>query len=67
MNRLNDPHGVCASCQYVYVSNDDGHNVSVFTTAGRYACVVGCDRIQCGWSITCAVVFAGNEFQNCII
>ena len=35
MNRLNDPHGVCASGQYVYVSNDDGHNVSVFTTAGE--------------------------------
>ena len=33
VNRLNEPHGVCVSGQYVYVSNDGSDNVSVFTTA----------------------------------
>ena len=36
VNRLNDPWGICVSGQYVYVSNNGGHNVSVFTTAGHY-------------------------------
>ena len=36
VNRLNYPRGVCVSGQYVYVSNECGHNVSVFTTAGHY-------------------------------
>ena len=27
---------VCVSGQYVYVSNWDGHNISVFTTQGQY-------------------------------
>ena len=36
MNRLNYPRGICVSGQYVYVSNECGHNVSVFTTAGHY-------------------------------
>ena len=41
MNRLNRPCGVCVSDQYVYVSNDGGHNVSVFTTAGHYVTSFG--------------------------
>ena len=41
MNRLNYPHGVCVSGQYVYVSNYGGHNVLVFTTAGHYVTSFG--------------------------
>ena len=41
MNRLNYLYGVCVSGQYVYVSNDYGHNVSVFTTAGHYVTSFG--------------------------
>ena len=40
MNKLKKPWGVCVSGQYVYVSND-GHNVSVFTTAGHYVTSFG--------------------------
>ena len=43
INRLNDPCGVCVSGQYVYVSNEYGHNVSVFTTAGHYVTSFGRD------------------------
>ena len=39
--RLNKPHGICVSGQYVYVSNYCGHNVSVFTTAGHYVTSFG--------------------------
>ena len=41
INRLNDPHGICVSGQYVYVSNDGSDNVSVFTTAGLYVTSFG--------------------------
>ena len=41
MNGLIKPWGVCVSGQYVYVSNYDGHNVSVFTTAGHYVTSFG--------------------------
>ena len=41
VNRLNNPHGLCVSGQYVYVSNIGGHNVSVFTTAGHYVTSFG--------------------------
>ena len=41
VNRLNYPHGVCVSGQYVYVSNEGGHNVSVFTTGGHYVTSFG--------------------------
>ena len=38
---LNNVHGICVSGQYVYVSNERGHNVSVFTTAGHYVTSFG--------------------------
>ena len=41
VNRLKKPWGVCVSGQYVYVSNEGGHNVSVFTTAGHYVTSFG--------------------------
>ena len=40
-NGLNRPYGICVSCQYVYVCNNGGHNVSVFTTAGHYVSSFG--------------------------
>ncbi len=33
---LDSPGGICVSGQFVYVTNVDGHNVSVFTTAGDF-------------------------------
>ncbi len=33
---LNLPLGICVSGQFVYVTNFDSHNVSVFTTAGDF-------------------------------
>ena len=41
VERLNSPHGVCVSVQYVYVANYSGHNVSVFTTAGDHVTTFG--------------------------
>ena len=41
MERLNGPWGVCVSGQYVYVANHNGHNVSVFTTAGDHVTTFG--------------------------
>ena len=41
VNRLNRPHGVCVSGQYVHVSNEYDYNVSVFTTAGHYVTSFG--------------------------
>ena len=41
VKKLNYPHGVCVSGQFVYVSNEFGHNVSVFTTAGHYVTSFG--------------------------
>ena len=41
MNRLDGAWGVCVSGQYVYVSNDCCHNVSVFTTTGHYVTSFG--------------------------
>ena len=40
VKRLDHPHGVCVSGQYVYVSNFISH-VSVFTTAGHYVTSFG--------------------------
>ena len=37
VNRPNDPQGVCVSGQYVYVSNYDGHNVSLFINSSRFS------------------------------
>ena len=39
--RLNNPSDICISGDYVYVSNYDGHNVSVFTTSGDYVTSFG--------------------------
>ncbi len=33
---LNGPSGICVSGQFVYVTNMESHNVSVFTTAGDF-------------------------------
>ncbi len=41
VNKLNKPHGVCVSGQYVYVTNFGGDNVSVFTTEGEYVTSFG--------------------------
>ena len=41
VNKLTDPRGVCVSGQYVYVSNDGGHDVSVFMTTGHYVTSFG--------------------------
>ena len=41
LNRLKGPHGICVSGQYVYVSNWSSHNVSVFSTTGRYITTFG--------------------------
>ena len=41
VERLNGPTGLCASGQYVYVTNNSGHNVSVFTTAGDHVTTFG--------------------------
>ena len=41
VKRLKYPHGICVSGQYVYVSNELGHDVSVFTTAGHYVTSFG--------------------------
>ena len=41
MKRLKGPRGLCVSGQYVYVSNWDGHNISVFTTLGQYVTTFG--------------------------
>ena len=43
VNRLNGPHGLCVSGQYVFVSNNSGHNVSVFTMEGHYVTSFGQD------------------------
>ena len=39
--KLKCPRGVCVSGQYVYVSNYDDHNISVFTTQGQYVTSFG--------------------------
>ena len=41
VNRLNGPTDVCTSGDHVYVSNYDGHDVSVFTTSGDYVTSFG--------------------------
>ena len=41
VERLNGPWGVCVSGQYVYVANHNGHNLSVFTTAGDHVTTFG--------------------------
>ncbi len=41
VKKLNGPHGVCVSGQYVYVTNYCGHSVSVFTTEGDYVTSFG--------------------------
>ena len=41
VKRLNCPNDICVSGEYVYVSNYDGHNVSVFTTSGYYVTSFG--------------------------
>ena len=35
------PWSVCVSGQYVYVSNNNGHNVLVFTTGGEHVATFG--------------------------
>ena len=41
VKKLNRPRGVCVAGQYVYVTDDDLHNVSVFTTEGAYVTSFG--------------------------
>ena len=41
VKKLKGPCDVCVSGQYVYVSNWDGHNISVFTTQGQYVTSFG--------------------------
>ena len=41
VKRLNNPTDICTSGEYVYVSNYNGHNVSVFTTSGDYVTSLG--------------------------
>ena len=41
VERLNFACNICTSGEYVYVSNYDGHNVSVFTTSGDYVTSFG--------------------------
>ena len=41
VERLNSPCGLCVSGLYVYVANNNGHNVSVFTTAGDHVTTFG--------------------------
>ena len=41
VKKLNYPRGICVSGQYVYVSNWEGHNISVFTTQGQYVTSFG--------------------------
>ena len=41
VERLNNPSDICISGEYVYISNFDGHNVSVFTTSGNYVTSFG--------------------------
>ena len=36
VNKLISPRGVCVAGQYVYVTDESLHNVSVFTTGGAY-------------------------------
>ena len=41
VNKLKYPYGVCVDGQYVYVSDDSNHNVSVFNTEGAYVTSFG--------------------------
>ena len=41
VKKLINPHDVCVSGQYVYVTNHSGHSVSVFTTDGDYVTTFG--------------------------
>ena len=41
VKKLNSPTDICISGEYVYVSNHNGHNVSVFTTSGDYVTSFG--------------------------
>ena len=41
VKKLSNPHDVCVSGQYVYVTNHTGHCVSVFTTDGDYVTTFG--------------------------
>ena len=41
VKKLSGPHGVCVAGQYMYVTGDGFHNVSVFTTEGAYVTSFG--------------------------
>ncbi len=38
VNKLSGPEGIYISSQYVYVTNDGNHTISVYTTEGEHAC-----------------------------
>ena len=57
LSSLNYPHGICVSGQYVYVSNEFGHNVSVFTTAGHYVTSFGQEGREEGEFICPCAIF----------
>ena len=49
VNKLSDPRGVCVAGQYVYVSDYNNHNISIFTTEGEHMTSFG----QCGVNEGC--------------
>ena len=41
MNKLSHPEGIYVSSQYVYVTNDGNHTISVYTTEGEHVTSFG--------------------------
>ena len=72
VKKLSSPRGVCVAGQYVYVTDESLHNVSVFTTEGAYVTSFGhsgsekgCFRYPCGLCVDRDGFVYVADYNNC--